>query len=64
MAQQTAMTYMYWLNSIVEKENWEFLVKIKFFRAPAIIMCYFPSIGRHAICVEWTELQLILKKFN
>jgi len=24
-------------------------------------MCYFSSFGRHATCVEWTELQSILE---
>lgn len=27
-------------------------------------MRYFCSLGRHANCVEWTELQSILEKFN
>ena len=27
-------------------------------------MCYFLSFGRHATCVEWTELQSILEKFS
>ena len=47
---------------MVEKKNWDFRANIIFLGRRQYVL--FSGFGRHAACVEQTELQSILENFH